>query len=299
MDMENILRVLANFTLLMICGSLNGCFLFDPIIDLPRDVAIFSDHARARTALDAGDVRAAEGFLTGQRFTHRSREVSGMSWGELTYRAAQVVLQAKDRGESVEAEALYRAHLAMTYDDDLRQSVGHLQQAMQLLEEQPIRQAAYERRQVVSYYFPRLILYRYLESGGRVDWNSDVQFGLYFMTYRSPIPAPGEHDPRDYYRSLHLLSLREREWLFTGWQFSEPLDEAIWRDAERLRAFSLSEDYVVWFDENAIGWLLENGLSNISGQVNGCRMRQQGFDVIDDRRWATYGQLDEQTCQPL
>lgn len=93
-----------------------------------------------------------------------------------------------------------------------------------------------------------------------------------------------------------MLSQREREWLFTGWRFSEPLDEAIWRNAERLHAFSLSEDYLEWFDENAIGWLLENGLNDISSQVSSCRMRQQGFDVIDDRRW---GQVDQQACQPL
>ncbi|HDU2678667.1 TPA: transcriptional regulator, partial [Klebsiella pneumoniae] len=43
-----------------------------------------SDHQRAKSALNANDLNAAQGYLTGEKYNNRYRPVSGEeSWGSL------------------------------------------------------------------------------------------------------------------------------------------------------------------------------------------------------------------------
>lgn len=267
-----------------------------PIVTLPRDSAILADHARAKAALQRRDLQAAKDFLTGERFTHRSREVEGMSWGELTSIAAHLVLAAHAQGTPIEPEPLYQAHIAMTYAYDLPLATQHLHQAMHLLDTEQLKEQTARRRELVTYMFPKLLLYRYLDAGGRLDWSTDLSYGLYYLYFRSPQPAPGEHDPREFYRFLPYLSMQEREWLFAYWRFQEPLDEVIWRDEEKLRAFSRAPGYYHWLQANGLDWLLESSLSWM-GNEQECFAHLRGYQV-NTNKWGQE-ELDRQTCLPL
>lgn len=291
------LSVLLHLPALLLCLSLSGCFLFHPITSLPRDVAILSDHARAKSALARGDLKAAEGFLTGESYQHRSREVEGTSWGELSYQAAQVVLAAHARDELVDQDALFQAYMVMSYSYDLPVALDYLAQAQRLLDAGSLSALADKRRYIFEQRFPRLLLYRYLESGGRIDWYSEIQQDFYELYFRSPQPKPGEHDPRDFYRFLVYLTLEDREWLFVNRPQREPLDDAIWRDEAKLRAFSSTIDYYYWYDDNRFDWQLSNALSLMSGSEQICMARKRGYDVIPRSEWDIHGVVDPETCQ--
>lgn len=111
----NPVPVALRLLVLLLASSLSGCSMFQPIVTLLRDVAILSDHARAEAALKQGDLKAAEGFLAGRSYRHRSREVVDTSWDELGYQAALVVLAADARGEPVAPGALFQAHISLSY----------------------------------------------------------------------------------------------------------------------------------------------------------------------------------------
>lgn len=279
------------------CCALQGCFLADPIIDLPRDVAILGDHARARSALARGDLRAAEDFLTAERFTHRSREVVGMSWGELTGRAAQIVLEAEARGEAVRPAPLFWAHMAASYSHDLPVALAQLQRAQALLDRGVLSEPAYKRDVIFQRQFPRLVLHRYLASGGRLDWNTSIGEGLEYLRFPAREPGPGEQDLRDFYRFPVYLTREEREWLFTRAPLRVSLDETIWRDEARLRAFTRSQDYYDWYEDNSFDWLLVTGLVEFKGPEQVCLARRRGYDVIGRSQWDARGKIDPRTCR--
>lgn len=293
----NLFRIVQHFPVLLLCMVLSGCFLFHPITSLPRDVAILTDHARAKSALARGDLNAAENFLTGESYQHRSREVEGTSWGELSYQAAQVVLAAHACSEVVDQDALFQAYMVMSYSYDLPVALDYLAQAQRLLDGGKLSSPDYKRRYIFEQRFPRLLLYRYLESGGRIDWYSEIQQDFYELYFRSPPPKAGEHDPRDFYRFLVYLTLEDREWLFANRPQRASLDEAIWRDEAKLLAFSRTVDYYYWYDDNRFDWQLSNALSQMSGPEQICMARKRGYDVIPRSEWDIHGVVDPETCQ--
>ncbi|MFK8870499.1 transcriptional regulator, partial [Klebsiella pneumoniae] len=71
-----------------------------------------SDHQRAKSALNANDLNAAQGYLTGEKYNNRYRPVSGEeSWGSLQYRAAKIVANARRTVKKCVNDALYLAYI--------------------------------------------------------------------------------------------------------------------------------------------------------------------------------------------
>ncbi len=65
-----------------------------------RNIMTLSDHQRAKSALNANDLNAAQGYLTGEKYNNRYRPVSGEeSWGSLQYRAAKIVATPRERSK--------------------------------------------------------------------------------------------------------------------------------------------------------------------------------------------------------
>lgn len=275
----------------LLCLCMSGCVLTQAITTIPRDVAVLTDHARAKSALARGDLKAAEGFLTAKTYTHRSREVAGTSWGELSGQATEIVLAAHARGESVNPDALFRSYMVMSYSHDMPVALDYLAKGQQLLDAGNVSEPAYEQAYLVDRRLPILLVYRYLDAGGQVDWSSELQQGFYELYFRSPQPKPGEHDPRDFYRFLEYLTLEDREWLFANRRQREPLDEAIWRDEAKLRAFSRTLEYYHWYDDNRFEGTLISALSHMNNEQNICAARKRGYIVIDN-----YGVLYPETC---
>lgn len=292
----NPIPVALRLLVLLLASSLSGCFMFQPIVTLPRDVAILSDHARAEAALKQGDLKAAEGFLTGKSYRHRSREVVGTSWGELSYQAALVVLAADARGESVDPDALFQAHISLSYSYDLPTALDHLDKAQRLLEGGKLSSTEVKRKEIFRQRFPKLVVYRYLEAGGQIDWHGDIQQGLYRLNFHVPKAKAGERDPREFYRFLVYLTAEDREWLFANLPQRAPLDPAIWRDEARLKAFSPTIDYYYWYDDNGLDWYMSNALTEIDGPERVCVARRRGYDVIPNSGWDFNGVVDPQTC---
>lgn len=239
-----------------------------------------------------GDLKAAEGFLIGEDYRHRSREVVGLTWGELSYQATQIVLAAHARGEPVDPNALFQSYMVMSYSHDMPVALDYLALAERMLDASNLSEPAYKRAYLVERKIPILLIYRYLESGGRVDWSSELQQGFHELYFRSPVPKPGEHDPRDFYRFLVYLRLEDREWLFANFRLREPLDEAIWRDDAKLREFSGTIDYYYWYDDNRFEGHLSDALTHMSDKQNICAARKRGYIVIDN-----YGVLYPSTCE--
>lgn len=48
-----------------------------------RNIMTLSDHQRAKSALNANDLNAAQGYLTGEKYNNRYRPVSGEESGEV------------------------------------------------------------------------------------------------------------------------------------------------------------------------------------------------------------------------
>ena len=61
-----------------------------------RNIMTLSDHQRAKSALNANDLNAAQGYLTGgEKYNNRYRPVSGEeSWGSLQYRVSVALSSA-------------------------------------------------------------------------------------------------------------------------------------------------------------------------------------------------------------
>ena len=79
-----------------------------------RNIMTLSDHQRAKSALNANDLNAAQGYLTGEKYNNRYRPVSGEeSWGSLQYRAAKIVANAAANGRKVRDDALYLAYISL------------------------------------------------------------------------------------------------------------------------------------------------------------------------------------------
>lgn len=295
----NVSRVALCLFISLLCLSTSGCFLTHPITSLPRDVAILSDNARAKAAMARGDLEAAEGFLTARKYTHRSREVVGTSWGELSYQAAQIVLGAHARGEAVDQDALFQACMVMSYSIDLPVALDYLAKAQQLIDAGRLSAPDADRTQLFDQRLPRLMLYRYLESGGQIDWSSEIEQGFYELYFRSPKPAAGEHDPRDFYRFLVYLTVEDREWLFANMRLRVPLDEAIWRNDAVLREFSRTQEFFEWYSDNYFDWHLSNALTLASGAEMICAARKRGYDVIPRPQWNIHRDVDPETCRAL
>ena len=64
-----------------------------------RNIMTLSDHQRAKSALNANDLNAAQGYLTGEKYNNRYRPVSGEESGSLQYRAAKIVANAAANGQ--------------------------------------------------------------------------------------------------------------------------------------------------------------------------------------------------------
>lgn len=284
-------RIVLRVPAVLICLGLSGCFMSHSPLTIPAHTAILADHARAKAAMARGELKAAEGFLIGEKYRHRSREVVGLTWGELSYQASQIVLKAHARGEAVNQDALFQSYMVMSYSHDMPVALDYLAQGQRLLDAGNVSEAAYKQAHLVDRRIPILLIYRYLDSGGRIDWSSELQQGYHELYFRSPPPRPGEHDPRDFYRFLEYLTLEDREWLFANFRLNSPLDDAIWRDEAKLRAFSRTLEYFYWYDDNRFEGYLSSAMMHMSNEQHICAARKRGYIVID-----SYGVLYPETC---
>ncbi len=289
--------LLPRLTLLLLCTSLGSCFLFEPIVTFPGELVLHNSHARAEAALARGDLDAAEGFITGTRYRHRSNQIPGPSLAELHAQAAQILLAAHARGQAVEPEALYRAHMVAAEGHDPGAALEQLEQAQQLLDSGVLTQPEDKRQEIFWQRFPTLLLYRYLESGGLIDWQSNIGMGLSYLRFPAREPLPGEPDPRDFYRFPGYLTPADREWLFARLPLRQPLDEAIWRDEARLQAFIRSTDYYGWYEANGFDWLLSTHLNALQGPEQTCIARRRGYRVQVPAQWDLDNAVDPQTCR--
>jgi len=68
---------------------------------------IVVDHQNAVSALNTNNLSAAQAFITGRDYKHRNREISGAaSWGDLQYRAAQIIEARHKNGANIQTDAL-------------------------------------------------------------------------------------------------------------------------------------------------------------------------------------------------
>lgn len=284
--------------MLLACLGMSGCFAYRSAANLPRDVAILGDHARARSAMARGELSAAEGLLTSEKYRHRSREVAGMSWGELLGQAVETVLAAHARGETVAPEALFQAYMVGAHHDDLPTALDYMTRAQTLLDSVTLREPDQKRRNLVEQRVPSLILYRYLESGGQIDWTSEIEQGYYELYFRAPPPGPGAHDPRDFYRFLEYLTLEDRTWLFENVPMRAHLDADIWRDDARLHAFSRTLKYYEWYAHSGFEGRLDHALNWMRDTAHICAARQRGYNVVPRSEWGMDAAIASSACGP-
>ncbi|UYP74523.1 transcriptional regulator [Pantoea dispersa] len=159
----------------------SGCI---PIINTAKNIKnntlTLSDHARAVSAMDNGDLKSAEGFLTGNLYPHRYRPISGAeSWGSLQYRAAKIVATAKDNGRTVQNDALYLSYLSLfNAEEGLPEHpeimLGYMHKAMAMLLADPHLldhvNSAHASELPSQFELERYAIWQYLSDGGEVNW---------------------------------------------------------------------------------------------------------------------------------
>ncbi len=78
-----------------------------------RNIMTLSDHQRAKSALNANDLNAAQGYLTGENTIIATGLLAVRNLGSLQYRAAKIVANAAANGQKVRDDALYLAYISL------------------------------------------------------------------------------------------------------------------------------------------------------------------------------------------
>lgn len=167
--------------LLVVVLALTSCMVIQGTSrNTYRGVATLSAHSRAVSAMDKGDLDAAQRFLIGTGYTRRHAQISGReSWGHLHYRAAKIVVSASNEGRAVDDTALCLAYIALFESseglpDDPEQMLDYMHKAVAMLQSNPdVLDKANPKltSQVLSEYtMQRYVLWQYLSDGGSIDW---------------------------------------------------------------------------------------------------------------------------------
>ena len=152
-----------------------------------RNVMTLSGHQRAVSALNANDLNAAQGYLTGEKYNNRYRPVGGAeSWGSLQYRAAKIVASAAENGQKVRDDARYLAYISLF---DAEEGVperpdimlGYMHKAMALLLANPQLLDKIDSKNVSTlpsqFTLERYAVWQYLSDGGEIDWTKKAPEG--------------------------------------------------------------------------------------------------------------------------
>lgn len=145
-----------------------------------RNIMTLSDHQRAKSALNANDLNAAQGYLTGEKYNNRYRPVSGEeSWGSLQYRAAKIVANAAANGQKVRDDALYLAYISLFEAEEGVPEhpdimLGYMHKAMAQLLANPQLLDKIDSKNVSTlpsqFTLERYAVWQYLYDGGEIDW---------------------------------------------------------------------------------------------------------------------------------
>ena len=152
-----------------------------------RNIMTLSDHQRAKSALNANDLNAAQGYLTGEKYNNRYRPVSGEeSWGSLQYRAAKIVANAAANGQKVRDDALYLAYISLFEAEEGVPEhpdimLGYMHKAMALLLANPQLLDKIDSKNVSTlpsqFTLERYAVWQYLYDGGEIDWTKKAPEG--------------------------------------------------------------------------------------------------------------------------
>ena len=119
-----------------------------------RNIMTLSDHQRAKSALNANDLNAAQGYLTGEKYNNRYRPVSGEeSWGSL------------QEGVPEHPDIM----------------LGYMHKAMALLLANPQLLDKIDSKNVSTlpsqFTLERYAVWQYLYDGGEIDWTKKAPEG--------------------------------------------------------------------------------------------------------------------------
>ena len=152
-----------------------------------RNIMTLSDHQRAKSALNANDLNAAQCYLTGEKYNNRYRPVSGEeSWGSLQYRAAKIVANAAANGQKVRDDALYLAYISLFEAEEGVPEhpdimLGYMHKAMALLLANPQLLDKIDSKNVSTlpsqFTLERYAVWQYLYDGGEIDWTKKAPEG--------------------------------------------------------------------------------------------------------------------------
>ncbi|AOV10288.1 transcriptional regulator [Klebsiella michiganensis] len=152
-----------------------------------RNVMTLYDHQHAVSALNANDLDAAQGYLTGEKYNNRYRPVGGAEpWGSLQYRAAKIVASAAANGQKVRDDARYLAWISLFEAEEgvpERPDImlGYMHQAMALLLANPQLLDKIDSKNVRTlpsqFTLERYAVWQYLSDGGEIDWSKKAPAG--------------------------------------------------------------------------------------------------------------------------
>ncbi len=153
-----------------------------------RNIMTLSDHQRAKSALNANDLNAAQGYLTGEKYNNRYRPVSGEeSWGKFTISGGENRRQR--RGEPVKKvrdDALYLAYISLFEAEEgvpERPDImlGYMHKAMALLLANSQLLDKIDSKNVSTlpsqFTLERYAVWQYLYDGGEIDWTKKAPEG--------------------------------------------------------------------------------------------------------------------------
>lgn len=153
--------------------------------NIRNNIMTVSDHLRAVQAMDAKNLNAAQGYLTGKKYDNRYRPISnGESWASIQYRAAKIVADADAKGQSVQNDALYLAYISLFEAEEGLPDrpdimLEYMHKAMEMLIKNPRLLDNIDSKNVSAvpsmFVLKRYAIWQYLYDGGEVDWTKKPQ----------------------------------------------------------------------------------------------------------------------------
>lgn len=177
-----ILTVILSVALLPACQS-----AYYASRNVSRDIMTSSDFLRAVSALDAKDLNAAQGFVTGEAYKHRYKEIRGSeSWGSLQYRASKIVVTAAISGKKVQDDALYLSYVNLFevgegLPDHPEEMLGYMHKAVAMLIANPKMLDNLDSNLVSKtpsqFTMEKYAVWQYLSDGGEINWKKPAPEG--------------------------------------------------------------------------------------------------------------------------
>lgn len=144
-----------------------------------RNIMTLSDHQRAKSALNANDLNAAQGYLTGEKYNNRYRPVSGEELGKFTISGGENRRQRRGERSKVRNDALYLAYISLFEAEEGVPEhpdimLGYMHKAMALLLANPQLLDKIDSKNVSTlpsqFTLERYAVWQYLYDGGEIDW---------------------------------------------------------------------------------------------------------------------------------